>query len=151
MSRVVVDASVVLAGLIASGTTRRILLGRHDLEFYVPSVIVEEVRRHLPIAVQKSKIPAPIVEELAEEIFAAMQVVPAELFSSAIDSAKSRCSAAGAHHDELYVALADVLDAPIWTFDKDFERVAKVRVVSVEDMLSMVDRSAKRKDGEDAG
>lgn len=140
MTRVVVDASVVFSSLIANGRSRAILLGSHSLEFYVPAIITQEVRRHFPEACEKANLPRTVVEGLLEDVLASLQVVPDELLRSALDSARARCRSAHALNDDLYVALADVLDAPIWSYDKDFRRVSGVRVVSVRELLDIIDR-----------
>lgn len=146
MTRVVVDASVLLAALIADGPTRAVLLGPRGMELYVPEVVIDEVQRHLPAVSKKAGVALEVVSSFLVDVLAHVQVVPTELFSRAIPGARTRCEAAHASNDEAYVALADVLGAPIWTYDKDFRRVAGLRCLTTRELREDTDdRSPPRR------
>ncbi|MDE1821462.1 MAG: hypothetical protein KGJ23_10075 [Euryarchaeota archaeon] len=143
MTRVVVDASVLLASLIADGLTRGLLLNSRELELYAPEVVTSEVQKHLPMVAARTWKSREIVEALLTDILARVEVVPTTVFASALPSARRRTAAAHAHHDEAYVALAEVLSAPIWAYDKDFRRVRGLRVLSISEVGRLIDRASK--------
>lgn len=134
MTRIVLDASVFLASLIAEGPTRGILLGHGDLEFYAPEVVVVEIKKHLPMVIKRTGKPRDVVETLLKDILTNVQVIPTEIFVLALPAARERAKRAHADNDEAYVALADVLSAPIWTYDKDFRRIQGVSAVSTSEV-----------------
>lgn len=137
MTRVVVDASVILASLMADGSTRGVLLGRHDLDLYAPEVIGAELQKHLAKVVDRVGKPREIVEALLGEVMGNLEVVATPLLAKALPSARSRTRAARAHHDEAYVALADTLAAPIWSLDRDFRRVRGVAVLTTAEVKQL--------------
>jgi predicted nucleic acid-binding protein len=137
VSRVVVDASVILAGLLGDGTTRSVLLGQNDLILYTPAAVTDEIERHLAEIVERSHVSRESVVVVLDEIRAGLEVVPAETLARSLPSARRRVARAHALHDEAYVALADALAAPIWTYDKDFRRVEGVTVVSTKEVLRL--------------
>lgn len=139
MTRLVIDASVILASLVAEGPTRGPLLGYHDLEFYTPEVVTSEITKHLPMVVQRTGKPREIVESLLNDVLRNVEVVPASAFAMALPSARKRTTVAHAQGDEVYVALADVLSAPVWTYDKDFRRITGVRVLSTGEVQRLIE------------
>ena len=134
MTRVVVDASVVLASLMADGSTRGLLLGQHNLEFYAPEAVTTELRRHLDLVSERTGKSIDLVNALIEEVMACLEAVPTPLFLAALPSARRRARLARAYHDEAYVALADALGAPIWTLDKDFRRMSGLKVLTTAEV-----------------
>ncbi|MCI4324691.1 MAG: PIN domain-containing protein [Thermoplasmata archaeon] len=137
MTRVVVDASVILAGLLRDGTTRSVLLGQHDLILYTPAAVTDEIERHLAEMVERSHVSKESVVVVLDQIRAGLEVVPTETFARYLPSARRRVARAHALHDEAYVALADALAAPIWSYDKDFRRVDGVTVLSTKEVLRL--------------
>lgn len=142
MTRIVLDASVLMASLIADGPTRGILLGYHDLEFYAPEVVSSEIQKHLQTIAKRTGKPKEIVSTFLKDILSNVEVVPTEIFAGNLESARKRTQAAHAENDEAYVALADYLDAPVWTYDKDFQRVSGIRVLVTSDIQGLIE--AKR-------
>lgn len=139
MTRLVLDASVLMASLIAKGPTRALLLGAHPLELHAPEVISGEVEKHLPRVAQRTSNPLEVVRTLVGDILARVEVAPVTLYASRLPEALRRCKAAHAHHDEAYVALADVLACPIWTYDKDFRRIRGLKVLSTSEVARLAD------------
>jgi predicted nucleic acid-binding protein len=137
VTRVVVDASVILAGLLRDGTTRSVLLGQHNLTLYTPAAVTDEVERHLPEIVERSGVSKESVVVVLEQIRAGLEVVPTETFARYLPSARRRVARARALHHEAYVAFADALGAPVWSCDKDFRRVDGVTVVSTKEVLRL--------------
>ena len=139
MTRIIVDASVLMASLIADGPTRGILLGYHDLEFYTPEVVSSEIQKHLPTVARRTGKPKEIVITLLNDILSNVEVIPTEVFVGKLVSARTRAREAHAENDEAYVALADYLDAPVWTYDKDFQRISGLRVLTTSDVQRLIE------------
>jgi predicted nucleic acid-binding protein len=135
--RIVVDASVVLASLIADGSTRGLLLGHHDLEFYAPDVVVAELERHLGMVVERTAKPREIVASLMADILANVEVMPVTAYAAFLPKARKRAKAAHAEGDEAYLALAEALQASVWSYDKDFRRVAGLGVLSFSEVRAL--------------
>ncbi|HXY47478.1 MAG TPA: PIN domain-containing protein [Thermoplasmata archaeon] len=90
--------------------------------------------RHIPKIVALSGVAPPVLVALSEDLFTRVQTVTREGFARHLPRAFGLVEEAGARGDEDYVALAIALDAPIWTYDKDFRRIKGVRLIFREEI-----------------
>lgn len=134
MRRIIVDASVVLAGLFKDGTVRDILINIDDAVLVAPQYLRSEVERHLGEVISRSQKPEGTVRAVLEDILSAIELVPPEIYSGSIDRATEIARRAGARGDEDYIAMALALDAPVWTLDLDFVRTPGVTVLRTKDV-----------------
>ncbi|MHB8606318.1 MAG: PIN domain-containing protein [Thermoplasmatota archaeon] len=125
---VVVDASVIVAAALANGRTRRALFADHAPDFVAPSYVLDEIER---------RIEAARDVEFALRLRKTMRIVPSSEFAARRDEARRLASEARAWRDDEYVALALALDAPIWTFDRDFLRIPQVRAITTAEVERM--------------
>ena len=143
MNRVVVDASVVLASLISDGPTGGLLLGHHDLEYYAPDVVVAELDPHMARVAERTAKPREIVAALFADILAHLEVVPVTAYAAFLPHARTRAKAAHAEGDESYLALAEALSASVWTYDKDFRRVAGLKLLSTREVRALAEATPR--------
>jgi predicted nucleic acid-binding protein len=136
VTSVVVDASVLVACAISDGKARRAYFSATGLEFYAPEFVREELLKRAPKILAIARVPPPTLSSLFDELFGKLTIVPRATYRYRLSEAKRIVERADARGDEDYVALALVLNAPIWTYDKDFHRIGEVRVVSREQVLS---------------
>jgi predicted nucleic acid-binding protein len=129
VKRIIVDASVLIAGLMADGTVRDLLLTRTDLAFCAPSFVETEVKRHLKRISDRADLPTEMVQSVLTDLLGTIDLIPRAVYSSALGEARQLSRDAGAHRDEDYVALALSLACEIWTLDKDFGRVKRIRTL----------------------
>jgi predicted nucleic acid-binding protein len=132
LKRIIVDASVLLAGMFKDGTVRDLLLNYDGAEFLAPIYIKSEIERHIPEVVRRSGKSKESVRIVLEDIISVIELVPPEVYSSVMDQARSLARRADASGDEDYFALAIALDAPVWTLDRDFVRAREVRVLRTD-------------------
>ena len=134
MTRVVVDASVLVACAISDGKARSTLLSASSVDFFAPAFVLDEFKRHIPKIIVLSGVAPPILSALAEDLFARVRTVSREGYANALPKARKLVEMAHANGGEDYVALAIAIDAPIWTYDKDFRRIKTTRLISREDI-----------------
>lgn len=125
---IVVDASVVVAALMADGSTRHALL-QTQARLIAPPMIQAEVKRAFDRVARKSTTDARKLRRVLEAVWSHIDIVPPKAYAHARPDAQDACKVAQAWDDDEYVALAMALQAPIWTLDRDFERVAGIEVV----------------------
>lgn len=126
MQRIVVDAGIFLAGLIKEGRTRRLLTRPPDnVSLMAPEFLLVELDAKVPAVARRGGVAEELVRSLIADILTQVRIVPVEVLEPELAHATRVCLESAAHRDEKYVATALALDAPIWTFDPDFDRVAK--------------------------
>lgn len=134
MTQVVVDASVVVAGLFKDGTVRDLILNLADVELCAPAYVREETIRHVPRVASRAKLSEPTIRLVLEDLFRAIELIPEGVYSAWIGRASVLAREASAEEDSDYIALALALDAPIWTLDKELRRVPGLRILATRDM-----------------
>lgn len=132
MNAVVVDASVLIAALMADGRTRQVLLHTEGPVFVAPQLLAEEALAAIPKVARRAGVPATVARAALRSALRRIVIVPGERLAPVLEEARLRARAAGAEDDAAYVALALLLDAPVWTLDKDFGRIDGVRVVTTD-------------------
>ena len=138
MTRIVVDASVVVAGLFKDGTVRGLILNRDDVEFYAPDYIREETFRQIPRVATRAKLSEVTVKTVLEDLFGAIELIPVGVYSAWMEKATALAGSATAKEDPDYIALALALDAPIWSLDDDLRRVPGLRILAKKDVKSLL-------------
>lgn len=133
MRRVIIDASALIAALMANGRARAALL-HGDAVFIAPPHIVEETEAALPKIVARVGQPPAVVRAILEILLARVTVIPADALVAHWPDAVGRARVAHAEGDEAYIALALATGAPIWTYDKDFGRVDGIVLISTSEL-----------------
>lgn len=137
MRRVVVDVSVVVAGLFKDGTVRDVLLNSEDVAFCAPFYLKDEVARHLHEVASRARIPRATAEAILEDLLGAIELIPPGVYSAWTNAARGLTHTAGATGDSDYVALALAIEAPVWTLDKDFTRIPGIRLLATRDVAEL--------------
>lgn len=125
----IVDASVAIAALMASGTTRHALLHTSE-HLTAPAYLREECVRHLDAIAGRARIPRESLAIALQEVLERIQLVPRPVYAARLEEAKGLCRKAAATGDEDSVALALATREPIWRLDKDFDRVKGITRVT---------------------
>jgi predicted nucleic acid-binding protein len=116
---------------LLGGLARRILFdGRY--EFVIPERITWEVKRYLPVLARKSGVSE-------EEVLTAFEQMPLEAVGDSLYAARfADVARLGLRDrkDQDLVALALVLDVPIWSHDKDLLSLSGVTVFVDGDLSS---------------
>ena len=133
MTKVVVDASVLVASLMADGRARHALL-HSPFSLYVPPRVFEELQAKAEKIAKRARLDRTVVDALLADLRSRIEVVPDALLAPFLPDARARAVAAGAEGDEDYVAAALALDVPIWTYDRDFARIRGVRVIGTAEV-----------------
>ncbi len=137
MKAVVVDASVVLAGLFKDGVVRDTLLSTDSLRFVAPSYIKDEAGRHSAEVARRSRLALPTVDAVLEDLLSALELVPPGIYAGLLPEARDLARAADALPDTEYVALALALNAPVWTLDKDFPRIRAITTLNTREVVEL--------------
>jgi predicted nucleic acid-binding protein len=118
--RLVIDTNRIIAGLLRSSVTRRILFNP-AYEFYAPEYILTEIRKHREYLMGKAHLSSDEFDLLLSLLFERVTLVAFEEFAGAYPHALGIMEKADPDDAPfLAVGIALSLDG-IWTEDKDFQ------------------------------
>lgn len=144
MKRFVVDASVIMAALKRDGRVRALILGAPpQIAFYAPEFLFIEIEDNLDELAHDIGVPRVALEAVLRTLRPRLTVIPPEATEHMIQEAKRLAEKADAGNDAEYVALALAMDAPIWSFDKDFDRIAVVKRVESKTVEASFESTAE--------
>ncbi len=118
--KVIVDTNIVYSAILSqSGKIGQMLLfGRKQFEFFAPNLVKTEVKRHQEKLMQTAEIDIDDFEDLRDDIFSCInfiseEQIPYDYWYAAIPVVRDIDM-----DDIAFVALAEFLDAQLWTGDK---------------------------------
>ncbi|MBI5047236.1 hypothetical protein HZC07_05920 [Candidatus Micrarchaeota archaeon] len=133
MGEVVVDTSIVVAGLLRPGTTRNLIF-TSALKLYSPEQMETEIRKNRIKFMQYGKVSEEEFESSVSILLKQIVVVQLKEYLEKEQEARKICS-----RDETdwpFVALALTLNIPIWSLDPDLLKGQKVvRVVRTSELI----------------
>lgn len=135
----VVDANIVLSGLVKASFTRALLLDSR-LKLFAPNFLLTEVENHVfndPEIHAKLGLSHNEKKELVFSLTKQIRLYPSSSEEEKIfEGTLVEALALAAHpEDSPYLALATILNCPVWTNDKDFTRQGKIRVVATKEVI----------------
>jgi len=133
MTRLVVDANVVMSALIADAKSRELIVTLEPT-LLTPAVIHDEIKRHEPELLEKSGLTRRRVRQFLDLLFSYIDTVPASEFHHRIAEAEAAIGDTDPD-DVLYLACALARDASIWSDDSDFEEQDRVPVFTTADVV----------------
>ena len=118
--RIVLDANILIRAVLGT-QVRRLLNGYEDAaEFYAPDICLADARRHSASISARKGVDPDLAESVLNTITGGLiQVVDRSLYEEFEERARARISSRDPD-DWPIVATALLLDAPIWTEDRDF-------------------------------
>jgi predicted nucleic acid-binding protein len=115
----VLDANIPVRAVFWIRVFQLIETYEEDTTFCCPDVCVEEAKQHIPRIAKLRGDDATIVLNALDRLATFLQVVDRSLYGQLEESARARISARDPDNWPI-VATALLLNAPIWTEDRDF-------------------------------
>lgn len=135
--RLIVDANILLAGFIKASITRELLLDE-QLELFAPEHLLIEtlnvLKKNKSIK-RKINLTDAQIEELFSVLTNNITVLPADEYSSFMKKAIITVSH---KEDAPYIAIALLLEIPIWSNDPDFNEQSLVKVYTTDRLLKLL-------------
>jgi len=118
--RIVLDANILLRGVFGTRVLELLALYQETVAFYTPDLCIEEAIRSIPaIATRRRLDPEKTAANLTQILLTCIDIVDHSSYDEFEIRARARISQRDAS-DWPVVATALLLDAPIWTEDRDF-------------------------------
>lgn len=131
--RLVIDTNRIIAGLIRSSQSRRILFNPSH-EFFAPGYILAEIGKHRGYLMEKARLTPEEFDLLLDLMMERVTLVPVEDFASSYPFAVSIMEKTDVDDAPfLAVGIALSLDG-IWTGDRHFLRQDELPVFSNRDL-----------------
>lgn len=144
--KIVVDTNIVFSAMLNPSATigQTIIYGqRHQqFEFFAPHLLKEEIKRHRNKIIEVSKsIDDTTFEDIRDEMFSCInfiseEQIPYEFWEIAIPLVRDVDM-----DDIAFVALAEYLDAKLWTGDKKLlaglEKRGFTRIITIDEISNM--------------
>ena len=139
----VVDANIILSGLISDSMTRRLLVELED-DLLTPAYVHDEIGKYTEMVSEKSGLPPAEVEELIEMLFKRIDVVSRPVVLESLQEA-ARIMRDTDPDDAVYLAAALERDAQLWSDDGDYEEQEVVPVATTGDIIERFEQQTSRR------
>jgi len=134
--KAIVDANILIAGLLKNGTTRKLLL-QNNLELHTQEFIFTEFFNHIQELAKKAGMKERIFKDYAE-----LLISESEINLIKIDNIKTNIQIAERispdPDDVQYFAAALTLKCPIWSNDKALKKQNTVTIYSTTNILKLM-------------
>ena len=132
----VVDANILVSGLIKDGITRELMLN-NDIDLYTSDFIFIELFKHIKEIAKKADMAINEFIDMAEIL-----IVESGLKTITIDEIRSFIDTANKISpdidDALYFSVSLKLNCAIWSNDKELKNQNHVKVYSTSDLIKML-------------
>jgi len=139
----VVDANIILSGLISDSMTRRLLVELED-DLLTPAYVHDEIGKYTEMVSEKSGLPPAEVEELIEMLFKRIHVVSRPVVLESLQEA-ARIMRDTDPDDAVYLAAALERDAQLWSDDGDYEEQDVVPVATTGDIVERFEQQTSQR------
>lgn len=134
----IVDANILVASFLKDAKTRELLVDLR-LNLYAPEYLVSETSRKLKKGTPLRKrvhLPDEVLEELVRVLTQRIRMVPYESYKLYLRKA---LLLAPHEEDAPYLALALLLNLPIWSNDKGLKTQTRVKVYSTHELIEILE------------
>ena len=132
----VVDANILVSGLLKDGITRELMLN-NDLDLYTSDFIFIELFKHIKELAKKAEIAIKEFTDMVEIL-----IVESRLKTITTDEVRPYIDIANKISpdidDALYFSVALKLNCAIWSNDKELKNQNYVKVYSTSDLIKML-------------
>ncbi|KYK33946.1 MAG: hypothetical protein AYK19_12655 [Theionarchaea archaeon DG-70-1] len=127
---IVVDANPMIAALLG-GASRNIFFERR-FRFCTTEYTMNEVYKYIPYIAEKSGIEREIIEYALTLL--PIQSYPKEFYRDTLEKAEELIGEID-RKDTSILALVLKLQAPLWSEDRDFERIKGIALLKTKDII----------------
>jgi len=134
MNSLVVDTNIIIGALLKDSLIRNLIL-RDMFDLYSLFLSQEEVRKYIPLIMERTGIPRNEIENTLSGIYSHITLMNHKMLDETIAEARSVMDAIDPG-DTSFLALALALPVDgIWSDDKHFQKQSRVKVWTTEALL----------------
>ena len=133
--KLIVDSSILFAGLIKDSTTRWLLF-HIDAELLTVDFSYQEVKRHQKLICQKSKLTEVEFFLILNKMKERLTILPNKEVNTRFEEAYQIMKDIDPQ-DSMFLAAALAANAQIWSDDLHFQKQNKVRVWTTKELVKL--------------
>ena len=130
--KLIVDANIIFSALIKEGITAELLVDSR-LELYSPLYVLDEIAEHKDLILRKTE--RQDITLIFDHLCAIINTVPRHNYESKMRHASGLSPDPD---DTEYLALALLLDIPLWSNDTALMRQTDVEIVSTNELIALL-------------
>jgi predicted nucleic acid-binding protein len=135
--KLIIDTNVLISSLLKDSTTRELLLNE-SFEFYLPEIVMSEVKKYFTYIIQKSGKSEEEIKKLLNILLENLNLVPIDEYEDQLDEALKIMSKID-EKDTQFIALAlSIKNDGIWSNDKHFDKQEKIRNYKTIDIINLL-------------
>jgi len=136
----IIDTNILVSSLLKDSTTREILLNE-SFEFYLPEMVMIELKKYLSYIIQKSGLTEKEIKEILNTLLENLKLVPLDEYEDKMGEAMKIMSKID-EKDAQFIAVAlSIKNDGIWSNDKHFEKQEKIQVFKTIDIIKLIEDS----------
>jgi predicted nucleic acid-binding protein len=116
---IVLDANILIRAVLGRKVRELLEAYSAEVQFYTPDVCYEDAKKYLPLLFEKRNLPTQEALDVLEKLTCLINLVDRSLYELYETESKQRIAARDMD-DWSIVAIALMLNCPIWTEDADF-------------------------------
>ena len=141
--KLIIDTNILISSLLKDSTTRELLLNE-SFKFYLPEIVMSEVKKYLPYVSEKSGLNEEEIKKILNTLFENLNIVPLDEYEDKIDEAMEIIGKID-EKDTQFVALAlSIKNDGIWSNDKHFEKQEKVQIYKTADIIKFLEKKIEK-------
>lgn len=140
--KLIIDTNILISSLLKDSSTREILLNE-SIDFYVPEIILSEIKKYLPYIAQKSELSEDDVKKLLNTHMENLHLVPIDEYEGKMDEGMNIIGEID-EKDTQFIALAlSIKNDGIWSNDKHFDNQTKIQVYKTSHIVNLLEKHSK--------
>lgn len=141
--KLVIDTNIIISGLLKQSITRKILLSEF-FEFYLPEIVMKEVKKYSPYIMEKSDLSQDQLKNLLSIFLENITLVPMNKYKDKMNEAMEIMGKID-EKDSQFIALAlAIKNDGIWSNDRHFEKQDKIQVFNTSDIINFFKKKSKK-------
>ena len=145
--KLIIDTNVLISSLLKDSTTRELLLNE-SFEFYLPEIVMSEVKKYLPYIIQKSGKTEEEIKKLLNILLENLNLVPIDEYEENMDEALEIMSKID-EKDTQFIALAlSIKNDGIWSNDKHFYEQKRIKAYKTIDVINLLEIKSESQNNE---
>ncbi|MFA5126010.1 MAG: PIN domain-containing protein [archaeon] len=134
----IIDSNILFSAIIKDSLTRKIILVS-ELEFLLPSAVLDELEEHKELVLKKSGLSEENLNKVLFLLMQKVQIVPSLEISEHYLTAKEILKGLDIDDAPFIACCLQYKNAVLWSNDSELKKQKVVKVLNTKQMLELAD------------